>query len=490
MRLNDVASRLGRGIAAGDWRRALVLYALPLNFFAAVARSGTVMVDGDTYLHIVAGRWIVEHRQFIHTDFFSYTFAGTTWNDPEWLSEVLMAVAYTLADWSGVALLFAIAFGLTSFLLVRYLLKHLDPLPSAVVLGFTLYCIADGQSSRPYALALPILVAWTAELLSARSESRAPHLWLLPLMTLWSNLHGSFVFGLSLLGFFAFEAFVASAGNRRAQLRMWLPFVLGAAVAAAINPNGFDGLIAPIRFVFRPVLSYMADWASTSVAQVAPFEIALLAFIALCVMRPVRIPITRVLLLVALLHMALLHRRHITIFAVVAPMVLAEPISRALVRASTPDRVQSPTFARLAAVLSLAAAIGISAVRVAAPNPQVNRFSPATALFRVPARIIAEPVFNEDVLGGFLIWHGVKPFIDSRQEMVSDAFFENYVRMCNPDRDAIIRSFARYNIKWTFLLPDNPANAVLDSLPQWRVLYSDQSAVVHVRADLMRGPHT
>ena len=475
---------IARALEVRDWRHDLVLYALPLIFFASIARTGTVMVDGDTYLHIATGRWIVQHAQFVRTDFFSYTYFGARWDDPEWLSEVAMAVAYNSAGWSGVALLFSVAFGLTAYLLARQLLEHLNPLAAAIVLELSLATIAGGQSSRPYALALPLLALWTASLVTARAKDRRPPFWLLPLMTLWSNLHGSFLLGIALAVFFAAEALFSATKAKRGDLRGWLLIAIGSIAAAAINPNGVWGLVAPIAFMQRPIVTEMLDWASTSFSGIEPFEISLFALIGVCIVQPVRMPPSRLLLLLGVIYMALSHRRHTDVFAVVAPILLAEPLSHAFAR-EFPMKGTRGAFGGFAGVITLIACLGIAVARLIIPNPQVNPLSPADALSRVPARLAALPVFNEDVLGGFLIWHGIKPFIDSRQEMVTDAFFENYIRMCDPDRDAIVRTFAHYNIQWTILRASNPVNAILDSLAGWRVLYADKVVVVHARTDQM-----
>jgi hypothetical protein len=184
--------------------------------------------------------------------------------------------------------------------------------------------------------------------------------------------------------------------------------------------------------------------------------------------------------------MALAHRRHINIFAVVAPVMLAEPLSRAFASEFVAKPAGRAPLGWFATIVAVAASIVIAVVRAAAPDPQENIFSPANALSHVPARVAAQPVFNEDVLGGFLVWNGIKTFIDSRQEMVSDAFFENYNLMCDPNREAIVRTFARYRVAWTILGPTNGANSVLDTLPGWRVVYADRYAVVHVRDDLVK----
>ena len=55
----------------------------------------------------------------------------------------------------------------------------------------------------------------------------------------------------------------------------------------------------------------------------------------------------------------------------------------------------------------------------------------------------------------------------------------------DPDRNAIIKTFNKFGVAWTMLPPRSPVNAMLDTLPGWRVLYQDKYAVIHVRAELM-----
>ena len=47
--------------------------------------------------------------------------------------------------------------------------------------------------ARPHVLALPVMVAWIATLIRAVDTRTSPPWLLLPLMTLWANLHGSYV---------------------------------------------------------------------------------------------------------------------------------------------------------------------------------------------------------------------------------------------------------------------------------------------------------
>ena len=455
-----------------------MLYAPALIVLVIVASAGTIMVDGDTYLHVAAGDWIVRHGQFLHSDPFTYTFGGAHWNAPEWLSELLMALAFRIGAWQGVALLFAIASGLSALLLARHLLKFVPPLPAVILLQFAMACVAVNLSSRPYLLALPVLAGWTSALLSARLHDRAPHWSLLAVMTLWSNLHGSFVFGLGLVGVFAAEAFFTTDDRWRAATR-WGLFGLASIVAAIINPNGVNGLIAPFVFATRPILAHVVDWQSMVFPQIGPFELTLLALLALGLYRPARLPIFRLLLLLLLVHMALAHRRHIYLFALITPMLLAEAMSAETIGSATASNRPSP----IADAIALLVAMVIASVRLAIPDIRGNdKSSPSAALAHVPADLLSQPVLNEDLLGGFLIWHGIRPFIDTRVELYDDGFLANYIDIITPHPGALEATLAHYKIIWTFLLPRNPANVVLATLPGWRRIYADQYAVIYARS--------
>src|SRR5258708_1092966 len=79
--------------------------------------------DGDTYWHIATGEWVLRNGTVPHIDPFSYTLAGSPWVAHEWLSDVLMALAYKAGAWNGVVMLFGGAIALTFGLLARHLTR-------------------------------------------------------------------------------------------------------------------------------------------------------------------------------------------------------------------------------------------------------------------------------------------------------------------------------------------------------------------------------
>src|SRR5579859_5196215 len=99
----------------------LICFFAALLGYAAFLFVPQVFNDGDTYLHLAIGEWIVKHHGVPYTDPFSYTRAGAPFIAHEWLSEILMVWAYRMQGWDGVAILFGLATALTFGMLAWHL---------------------------------------------------------------------------------------------------------------------------------------------------------------------------------------------------------------------------------------------------------------------------------------------------------------------------------------------------------------------------------
>ena len=75
--------------------------------------------------------------------------------------------------------------------------------------------------------------------------------------------------------------------------------------------------------------------------------------------------------------------------------------------------------------------------------------SPVTAMAHVPRFVRETPVLNDYGFGGYLIWNGVKPFIDSRADLYGDIFLQNYAAITAPDKDALAATLTFYHVRWT-----------------------------------------
>lgn len=463
-----------------------VLVVFVVALFPALTQPVRMLNDPDTYLHIAAGRWMIEHLALPLHDPFSHSMPGAIWVPHEWLAETALAAVFAAAGWGGIVALTSFCFALALALMTRYFLARLAPLPSLILIIASYGLLLPHLLARPHVLALPCLVLWAGALFAARDRGAAPPLWVLPVLALWANLHGSFMAGLGLALLLGAEAAIWPAGGvtRRAEIRRWGGFVLLSTAAALLTPNHIEALLQPIRLIAMPTLqASFIEWQSPSLAAFPSLELWVLGALFAGLGCGIKLPVPRLTLVVLLLYLAFQHSRHADLLAVFAPLAIAGALGPQL-RVWLPDSGAGCRSSRSANVAALTAAtviVGFVLLRPLARHE--DAVSPATALSFVQGASLSGPVFNDESFGGYLAYRGVPVFIDGRIEMYGDAFLAGYIAATNGTAGRLAELLERYHVGWTLLRPDNAAVGILDTLKGWRRVHSDASAVVHARLD-------
>jgi hypothetical protein len=412
----------------------------------------SMLADGDTGWHVAAGEWILDHRAVPRVDPFSYTFAGKPWVAHEWLAELVMAAAWRAGGWSALSLLFAVA-GTALFLTVGlWMRRWLSSLP--LFLG--LMCL--------FILLQPFLLAL--------------------LMLVWANLHGSFLFGLLLIGPFALEALIEGRKSPAPVILRWGGFGLLALLASFATPHGPAGLLFPLGVSSMASLPLIREWQPTDIADLSGFSILLFAGLFLALWRGVRIPPLRLILLLGLLALALLHIRHQAILAIVAAILLPPALIAAPSRPPL-DAILGANRRGVAALLIIL--VAIAAARLAIPMTRPDgQDAPLTAIAAVPPELRTRPVFNHYGFGGGLILAGMRPYIDGRADLYGDDFMLDYSRISHGDAALWRAAVARWRIDWAILRPQEPLAFQLAQDRGWSLLYKDRWAVIYARRPQVR----
>ncbi|HBK06079.1 MAG TPA: hypothetical protein DDZ81_09460 [Acetobacteraceae bacterium] len=454
--------------------------------FAAVLWLPVVLRDPDTLWHITTGGWILAHHAVPALDTFSYTAAGKPWMAHEWLSEVILALAYGWASWNGLMILTAASAACAIGLVAFYVRRHARADIAVMLVLLAVACGGPSLLSRPHVIALPLVALWTIGLVAARARGRAPSLTFLPVMTLWANLHGGFLLGLVLAAAMGTEALFDPACVRRDVVRNWGIFIGGAVVAAAITPMGIDTLLFPFRLMSMQNLYQIQEWKPTDFSQLSGVTVSILVALYLGLTGTLRLPRFRVLLVAGLVFSTMQHVRNVQLFGILVPLLIADSLGQVgPLRVSPKFRLPewAPTWiVGVAAVLSLAFRIGL-------PLDRIDEGGYASAaLASVPADLRAKPVLNEYGFGGLLIFEGVKPFIDGRADLYGDAFMETYLSIVHSKGDLLDGVLCRYGVEWTMFGPNTVVPALMDRTPGWHRIYSDKVAVIHVRDDQSSRP--
>ncbi|MEH2552585.1 hypothetical protein V1286_000114 [Bradyrhizobium algeriense] len=454
----------------------IVVYALLL------INGSQLLGDSDTYWQTAVGQWILEHNALPRVDIYSFTKAGEPWTSSSWLAQVLYATSYNLVGWIGPVVLAAGCIAAT-FALFIHILGRRVPAVYAVAVAMVALALSMGHFlARPHVLVLPIILAWANGLISASERGQAPSPWLLPLIAVWANLHGGFVFGLVLVGAFALDAlWNADRAQQRSVVLRWAAFGIGALVACCATPYGWGSILAARKILdLGELLHLIYEWMPADFSKFSMFELAILAPIAGALYAGVKLTPPRIALVLGLLHMALSHVRNVEIFALLLPIVVLAPVASQfalrpawLARTGAPMSVMAVVLALLGGWTWLLAANTTFA-------PPENQ-SPAAAVDALKAHN-PRRVLNDLPFAGYLIWRQMPVFIDGRAELYGEAFEMAYYRaMQLKDVNQFLDILKKWDIEAVLLTPGTPAVGLLDHIGGWRRAYADKNAVLHVR---------
>ena len=462
-------------------RGALPLWVGVVTYAVLIITGDRLLIDPDTQWQITVGQWILDHHTVPTTDVYSFTMRGQEWISTQWLAQVIYAKSFAWFGWTGPVVLAASASALTFALLARYLTKTLSETTALVFVAVALALTAPHLLARPHVFALPIMVAWIGELIAAADRREAPSLFLVPLIALWANLHGGFVFGLFMMAPIALDAVIGADADKRLALAVrWAMFGALAVLATCCTPYGWESLLASRKILaLGGALPLITEWRAADFTNLRPFEICLLGGFGLALYRGITLPPLRIVILLGLIHMALSQGRAAEILALLSPLVLATPLARQIGGAETAKSTQprGALAAGLAIVLAAGTLVFASMHRYA-PN---TTNSPVAAVSELKKLNLAR-VFNDYDFGGYLIASGVSPFIDGRTELYGEKFFvdhNNASGLMEPEN--LFRLLEEYKIEATLMRTQSAATTLLDHLDGWQKVYSDEIATIHLR---------
>ncbi|MFC5556935.1 hypothetical protein [Methylobacterium iners] len=458
-----------------------------LLFLAVAAglltRADRLLGDPDTQWHIAVGRWIVANGAVPWTDLFSHTFAGQPWIAKEWASQVILFGTHAAAGWSGVVTLTILVLAATLAALQAWLSIRVRAMPALAAVLVAFIVLTPHILARPHLLAFPILVVWTIGLVSALERRVAPSPWLLLVMIVWVNLHGSYPIGLVIAGLLAGEGiFVRPRTEWTRQALRWAMFLLAATLAACVTPYGVRPFLVNFGlFGSGESLRYIIEWQPLALdlsGTVALFALAL----SLGALAPdLRRNLFRIAVLLLLGAMMIRHTRFADLFILVAPILIAGPAALCVASLRPEPRPRSrPSDHLIMAVLGLAA-LGYAATLAPRPAPHVT---PLAALEAARGKGLTGPVYNDYDFGGFLIAEGVKTFIDGRADQIFLGGFMDALDRAQAASGAekFAALLARHGITWAIVRTESRDAAHLRCLVGWTMLHEDAVAAVYYDA--------
>lgn len=489
---SSTTARLAKGAIL---RKAVSFPVLLAGLLVAGVFVGTRLNlwDPDTWWHIRVGQNLLAEWKWPTTDPFSFTVSGNDWMAYEWLGEVLMGFS-TRWGWLVGPTIMLIALS-ASFMLLLYYYSYLRSgnvkaafVASAVVLPMAQAFFALRPQLIGYNFLLITLIC-----LEHYRRGRRKVLWALPLLFLvWVNTHGTFIFGLLVLGLFWVSGWVEFRKGglvaerwTPSQRRQLATVMLLCLLVLPLTPYGTRLAAYPLVLsLSQPVnVANIQEWQPLSFnLLMGKFLLTLLlAFFLAQVISPLKYRLDEAALLVFAAYAGCVHLRFICLFLLAFTPLLAAFLARWV----PPYQVVKDQFVLNAVLLAM---IAVGLVVFFPSNRKLERLAeeryPLKAVEYLRSHPVRGPMLNEYGWGGYMIWalspkH--KVFIDGRADIYEYAgVLTDYLSIVRlePRTLALLRA---YRIESCLIPRKAPLGTLLAALPDWEQVYADDVSVLFVR---------
>ncbi|HEV2462632.1 MAG TPA: hypothetical protein VGT04_02415 [Acidobacteriaceae bacterium] len=455
--------------------------------------------DPDMWWQLKNGQVIWTTHSIPTVDQYSFTALHHAIVPEEWFPELIIYGAYHFGGYSGMMVWLCCFASL--LLIAGYVLctAYSGNAKIGFVGAMVVWFFATvGLSIRGQLIGYLLLIVELLLLHMGRNRNPRWFLALPLLMLLWVNCHGSFFFGLIVIGvyflcsFFNFRAggLVCFGEARQKWMLLWALVLSSAAVF--INPVGWSQVVYPLDTMLRqPVnLASVQEWQPLTLSDPrgAGLMVLLAAVLVIFLVRRTEVLHLEELLLLAVgSWLALSHQRLAFVFGILAAPVISRLLAPMWDRYE-PDKDR---IAPNAALFVLAVLVAIFAFpRQASLEKKVYENSPVRAVDYIQAHHLSGNMLNAYGEGGYLIWampqHPV--FIDGRADLYEWAGvlaqFGQWATL-QADPNTLLN---KYNIAFCLLERDSAMAHVMPLLKGWTQVYSDQQSVIFVRSKQSPGP--
>jgi hypothetical protein len=447
-----------------------------------------ILYDPDTFLHISLGEWILENGRFPDVDTFSYSKLGETWRATDWIAELALTISYRIGQWRGLTEIVAVTCGLISGVLTFYFARILRLSIAMGLPVLIIFLISPQFLARPVIFSYLFITIWLVIILELEDKgwTKAWGYTLIPLMLLWANVHASFTLGLVIISFFLctamYQAYIKTDAEK---LRRLVILLLGVTAAALITPYGPFSALRTIKLMSIPALAQIDEWGAPDF-QHDPIHLAsIMGVFALLAYSGIRLRGPRLLTLLLVTVFALEHKRGLGLFGLVAPLLLARPLSTwapfigVQYNLDPVARFANRRSGAIAMVcIAMATITGMIRWETASPIRPPSSTAPEGALAAAKLAGVRGHVLNSYGFGGYLIFKHIPTFIDGRVALYGNQFLQRYMRaMRLTDKDEAEKLLKQYDIKWALLVPSEPIAFMLET-KGWMQIYRDASAIV------------
>jgi hypothetical protein len=504
----DAANNCGSALEIDHGARptaavSLLRYSPALVVFIIAVTDVGRWADPDLWGHIRFGQLVLTLGHAPVRNPYSYSAPGYLWRDPEWLAEALLALSY---DTLGIVGLKLMKFACTAVTIILMALAAAETRASVriqlVVLTIAGIALIPMMQFRPQLFTFMLLSALMALLARDSFRPLGASIWLAPLIfVLWANTHGGVAAGLAALALYAGVRGLQDLGDGRGlrtSIRLGAITLLCAG-ATLINPYGFGNWVAVIQAIRNPMTrAIISEWQPLLFKMVQQWHespgtavnyavvIALPLALAVCfAIRPRGDDLALVAIAAVMALGAWLSVRNMALAVIVTVAPLCHHAGLVLEK----RRLDDPAARESRRPLNEIVVGGLAFLVVL----QSGLFSRSlTVQFGIPkgavdfmqAHELRGNLLCDFSWGDYLIWrkaHDSKVFIDGRYDfaypmpVLRDYFDFKFDR---PRASAVLDAYPH---DYVLMTPASPVRELMESRPDWKLIYSDPNALLFAR---------
>lgn len=420
----DAGTDEGSGVGLGQ--------VLTVVFAIVGLRIGLEPLGDNSFLtHLATGRLIVADGAIPRTDPYSFTAFGEPWTVQSWGASVIYGLLDRAVGLVGIRVLVAASTTLLALGVWRLTRPAGTAVPRLLIAVPAITVGASVWVERPLLFGLLGLVV---TLLVIEDEIRP--IWLVPVMWVWVNTHGSFPLGLAAIGAFGLGRLL---DRRRptVEARAFAWAALGT-VLGVINPLG----PALLRFPFemlgrREAFSGIVEWQSPTWESLGERAFALQLILAIVLLawrgRSWRLVLPTLVFGAAALQSS---RNIVQASLILLPVMAVAAAELGSIDLDRPSPVLRPVRAALLGLAALVVVVGLLGPDVALdPYPEdAVSWMRDEDLLDLESRVV-----SRDFVGNYL--HArlgpdeVRVYFDDRVDMYPQSMIDDYAELIAPDGD-------------------------------------------------------
>jgi hypothetical protein len=444
--------------------------------------------EPDIWWHLRNVEYLFQNRRFPGEDMYTFTVAGHSWLNHQWLAEIPYYLSWKLGGLVGIEILTILLVELLFAGLLYLCYQASGNVKAAIIAcGFAslLMAVTIGPRTALFGYAHLLLLLIVLE----RFRERGGPLWPIPLIFCsWINMHGLWLMGLVVFGVIAAAGMVEGTWGRIVS-RRWTPSErrrliwtgLASIGALFVNPFGWRLVYYPFNFALEQKLvkSNIEEWASVNFhafyGKVALITIA--AFLVAALVRNRSWRLSDVALLLLGFYWGLTHIRLLVALGVLGAPIIARSLD--FIPPYNPEADRPAFNILIVAMVVLGVLFFLPPMSQPELEDLVAENYPVAIQPYLKANPPEGPVLNYYMWGGYFVWHNreMKVFIDGRADIFEYAgVMQEYLDLLRlKNMDAI---FDKYGIRYVMFPPGQPLTHALERDSQWKENYRDKVIVM------------